>query len=177
MIQSTSSRDDGSTAARRARRSGFTIVEVVLAVGILALGASVVLALLNFGAMLTTHSARRADAAAALPTVVADLEERLFPLLEDGSVGPPSDPTDQPVPGYDRLTYSVVSEPLTEGLEPRGLPALYRVEIEIAWTGAGRRRTLQAETVLTRGVPFGARLRRAFVEGARIRRPLPGNGP
>ncbi|MEO0651113.1 MAG: hypothetical protein AAFZ65_10585 [Planctomycetota bacterium] len=159
------------------RRSGFTIVEVVLATGILALGASVVLGLLNFGAVLATHSARRADAAAVLPTVVADLEERLFPLLEDGSVGPPQDLVDQPVPGYERLTYSVEAEPLTEGLEPPGFPALYRVQIEIAWTGSGRRRTLEAETLLTRGVPFGARLRRAFIEGDEIRRPLPGNGP
>jgi hypothetical protein len=157
-------------------RAGFTIVEVVFAMGILALGASVLLGLLNFGASLASGAKVRAEAASMLPTVVIDLEERLFPLLEDGSVGEPVDVVDQPVPGHSRLTYSTRSTPVSDE-EAGGMPTLYRVEIELAWMGQGRRRALTCDTLMTRQVPFGARLRRAFIENETIDNPLVGGNP
>jgi hypothetical protein len=149
-----------------AASAAFTIVEVVLALGILALGASVLLWLLSFGASLATSASLRADAASVLPAIVADLEERLFTLAPDGAVGEPRSIVDQPVPGHPRLTYSATASPLVEfdaTVDP--LPPIHEVSIDLTWTRSGRRRTVTFETLLAQQVPFGARLRRRIVEG------------
>lgn len=153
------------TTPRRTRRRarGFTILEVVFSMGILLIGLSVVLGLLSFGAGLGTSSVRRAEAAAALEFVVADLEERLFPLAADGTVGEPRDLVDVPVPGYERLVYSTVATPDPDHVGPG--PILYRVVIHLKWRQSGQDRLLSVATLMPRQVPFGERLRRALLGG------------
>ncbi|QDU69069.1 type IV pilus modification PilV family protein [Engelhardtia mirabilis] len=143
------------------RKGGFTILEVVFAMGILLIGMSVVLGLLSFGAGLGSNAMRRAEAAGSLEFIVADLEERLFPILEDGSVGPPITIENAPVPGSDRLVYSAsaVPEPNHEG--PAAI--LYRVDIDVAWSRGGSERVLSFATLMPRQVPFGERLRQALL--------------
>ena len=90
-------------------RSGFTIVEVVVAMGIFLIGMSSLLGLLAFGATLTRHAALRSDAAAAVEAVVADLEERLFPIDEDGEVGDPLPIRDRALPDHPGVVYSATT--------------------------------------------------------------------
>jgi hypothetical protein len=162
-------------------RRGFTLLEVVLALGLLVFGLGVLLSLFSFGAGLARAAALRAEAAGCLSFVVADLEERLFPLAADGTVGEPLPLVDLPVSGHDSLRYSALATPLLDPAfqEPAGdgYPTLYRVQIQVAWEARGRRRALDFETLLPRSLPFGARLRRAFVEGGQIDSPLPGGNP
>ena len=98
-------------SARTHSRSGFTIVEVVLAMGLLLLGMTAVLGLLSFGAALARTAALRTAAAGAAEAIAADLEETLFPLTIDSAtgdrlVGEPHAIVDREVPGYPGLLYS-----------------------------------------------------------------------
>jgi len=156
-------------------RGGFTLIEVVLAMGLLLVGMSVILSLLTFGAGLSSEAEKRADAATAIPAVVADLEESLFPLSDEGVVGVPEPVVDRPLPGYPGLTYSATATPNprrledlplmeTPGVVLRDGPIEYRVDVTIAWKSGGARETREFSALLPRAVPFGPRMRRLFVD-------------
>lgn len=140
-------------------RGGFTILEVVLAMGILVLGATMVLSLLTFGAALARTAALRTTAATTIEAVVADLEGSLFPLLEDGTVGEPRPIQDRPVPGAPGAIYSATVRPNPDQ------PLEYAVDVEVSWESSGVRRARRFQTLLLREVSFGERMRRRFVEG------------
>jgi hypothetical protein len=152
--------------------SGFTILEVVMAMGIMMVGMSVILTLLTFGAGLSRTAQLRADSAAMADAVVADLEEGLFPLLKDGSVGEPLPIEGRALPGYPRLVYSATATPnpdrLSEveyagraGDRPSSAGALeYRVDVELHWKESGQKRGRGFSVLLLREVSFGARLRK-----------------
>lgn len=153
---------------RARRQSGFTLVEVVVALGLLLLGMTSILGLLSFGAALSRTAQLRNSAAAAAEAVVVDLEETLFPLVEDEHgkvvVGEPRVVQNRPVPGHPDIRYSAeaVPDPLDD--TPGG-PLRYRVDVEIHWQTEGRRRSKTFTTLLLREVPFGERMRRLFVAG------------
>src|SRR5439155_26732903 len=74
---------------RHAARAGFTILEILIAMGILLFGMTAILGLLTFGAALGRTAQLRTSAAAVAEAVVADLEETLFPV-KDGEAGEPA---------------------------------------------------------------------------------------
>ncbi|MCK6447996.1 MAG: prepilin-type N-terminal cleavage/methylation domain-containing protein [Planctomycetes bacterium] len=160
-------RGPGRSPAPRARRGGFTLIEILLALGILLIGLTGVLGLLTFGAAMSSAAVLRRDAAAASEAVFADLEERLFPIVvEDGVefVGEPLEITRRPVPGYDGLSYSARAELLRDPAASSAAPEEYKVDVEMVWTSGGRQRSKTFTTLFVREVPFGERLRREFVE-------------
>jgi len=166
------------------RRSGFTIVEVVLAMGLLLVGMTAVLGLLTFGAALARTAALRTGAAAAAEAVVADLEETLFPLEVDPQTGErnaglPHTLEGRPVPGHEGIVYSARATPVPAGDDgPQG-PGRYKVEVEMSWTSSGRRKTRSFSVLLLREVPFSERLRRELIGGeldplgSRLEAPVP----
>lgn len=142
-------------------RAGFTLLEVVLAMGILVLGLSSLLGLFTFGAALTRQAGLRSISATAVDSIMADLEASLFPLQADGTAGEPAVFENRDVPGSEGVVYSVVAEPNIDGpLNRAGEPLEYRVDIELAWRTQGVRRTKSFTTLLLREVPFGERMRR-----------------
>ena len=145
---------------RADERAGFTILEVVLAMGLLAFGMSILISLLTFGAALTRSAALRTTSAAAVEAVTTDLSESLFPLLPDGSVGEPLPIVDRPVPGAPGVVYSAAATPNPDD------PLEYLVEVELTWDSAGVRRAASFRTLLLREIPFGERMRRRFVDAA-----------
>ena len=153
----------------RAQRAGFTLIEVVVAMGVLLLGMSVIIGLLSFGASTSRTAALRTSAAAALPAIVTDLEETLFPLdveaEEFGWAGEPVAVERREVPGHPGIVYSAVATPNPESFTDFSRPEAYRVDIEITWDAAGSTRARRFTTLLHREVPFGERLRVQFVEG------------
>ena len=154
--------------AIRRRRSGFTLVEVALAMGVLLMGVTVVLGLLSFGAALGRTAVLRSQASAGAEAIVEDLRENLF-VMEEGELTDPKPVIDQPVPGFPDLTYNAV--PTVNPDNDRE----FRVQILMQWKSGGRDYKRTFETLLLREIPFGARLRREFIEGepkARSR-PLP----
>ncbi len=153
---------------RAADRAGFTIVEVVVAMGLLLLGMTSILGLLTFGAALSRTAQLRNSAASAAEAVIADLEETLFPLVlderGDALAGEPRTIVDRPVPGHAGIFYTARAEGDPDD-ERGGGPLRYRVDVEIHWRASGQRRSKTFTTLLLREVPFGERLRRLFVAG------------
>lgn len=147
--------------ASAAARAGFTLLEVVFAMAILVIGMSAVLGLLSFGAALSRTAALRTAAAGAVEAVVADLEERLFPLdPATGLAGEPQPIVERMVPGHPDLVYS--AHAVQEPGAVRGGISEYRVDVEIAWSAAGSQRTKRFTLLMLGEVPFGERLRRAL---------------
>jgi hypothetical protein len=158
----------------RARRAGFTIIEVVMAMALLLLGMTSILGLLSFGVALSRTAALRTSAASAVEAVVADLEEHLFPLVTDPQTGDqvpgePADVLERPLPGQAGILYSarVTPDPSPDQSGGRtgadGGPRVYRVDVVMSWSSGGSRRTKSFTTLLLQEVPFGARMRRLFV--------------
>ncbi len=151
--------------ASKARKSrGFTILEVVLAMGLLVMAMTSLLGLFTFGAALTRTAALRTAASTAIEGVVADLENSLFPLEEDGSVGDPRVLVDRRVPGARGVIYSALAR-----VNPDN-PDEFAVDVEVFWEAAGVRRARKFTTLLLREVPFGERLRRRFIQARSIPR-------
>jgi len=143
----------------RAPRAGLTILEVVLAMGILAMGLAAVISIFTSSASLGVAARQRAEAASALEFVVADVRERLFPLDEDGNALEPARVVREPVPGFDGLTYSAAAMPVSASMGP-GLPPLFRVDVTIHWSSQGRARGLEHAILVPGAVSLGERLRR-----------------
>jgi hypothetical protein len=149
------------------RNGGFTLLEVLLAMGVMLLGVSMLLGLLTFGAALSRAAALRGKASTTVEAVVQDLEENLFTLLEDGTAGAPRPIEERPVPGATGVVYSARAEPITASEAVAvGNDVLHReylVDIDVRWTTGGVQRNTTWRTVLLREVPFGERMRRRFL--------------
>lgn len=141
---------------RCSARAGFTILEVLVAMGILLFGMVAVLALLTWGAGTTRSAQLRTSAAAAAEAVVADLEESLFPEV-GGEAGEPLEIQARRPPGAAGVSYSA------RAVQNPERPVEYRVDVEMTWDSQGVRKDLSFTTLLLREVPFGERLRRAHV--------------
>lgn len=159
----------GGIGRRRlaSRSEGFTLIEVVLAMGILVLGLSSLLGLFTFGAALSRQAGLRATSAAAMDGILGELEGNLFPLLPDGTVGEAVPVVRRPVPGADGAVYSATAVPLEDGPRNRaGDPLEYRVDVTLSWTNQGVQRNTAFTTILLREIPFGELMRRQL-KGAR----------
>lgn len=143
------------------RRGGFTLIEVLVALGILLFGLTAVLGLLTFGSALSRSAHLRTVGASAAEAVIADLEETLFPLQEDGEAGDPRAIADRSVPGFPTLVYSARARPNPANSRE------YRVDIQMRWQSGGVDRERSFTTILLREIPFSERLRRQIVEGER----------
>lgn len=141
----------------RSSRAGFTLVEVVLAMGLLVTGMTTLLGLYTFGAALARTAQLRASSAAAIEAVVADLEASFFPLQDDGSAGEPEPVVDRPVPTAPGVSYSA------SGVPNPDRPDEYRVDVRLSWTESGVRREETFTTILLREIPFDERLRRRLL--------------
>jgi prepilin-type N-terminal cleavage/methylation domain-containing protein len=154
-------------AARRAacRRSGFTLIEIVLAAGLLAIGLSALLGLFSFGASLVTGARLEAQAAQALESLVPDLPGQLFALSPEGQVAAPVVLRDRPVPGYPRLTFDAIPSPVPVSASEYPGPPLWAVEVTVAWKSRGQGRGLSTRILLPQTIPLAERLRRAVTPG------------
>lgn len=142
----------------RSRRAGFTIIEVLVAMGILLFGMTAILGLLTFGASVSRTALLRTQTASVSEAVIADLEESLFPV-ENGEAGEPVAIQRRPLPGQPDVLYSAVATQ-----NPKR-PLEYRVDVEFTWESGGVRRERRFSTILLREVQFGTRLRRIIGKG------------
>jgi prepilin-type N-terminal cleavage/methylation domain-containing protein len=138
-------------------RAGFTIIEVLLAMAILLLGSTAIIAFLTFGSATARHAQLRTQATAAVEAVVSEIDRHLF-VYENGELGEPRDLVDRPVPGVDGVVYTAraVVNPDNE--------REYRVDIEVRWESAGVKRSKSWSMLKIKELPFGERLRREFIE-------------
>ena len=138
---------------RREKARGFTLLEMLVAMGLLTVGLTSILALFSFGAALLRTSRERERAAIAVEAIRADLAAGLFPLEPDGTVGDAPAVEDRPVPNDPRLRYSARLE------ESPGLPGEVRVEILLTFREKGKSRSEVYRTILLKEVPFARRMR------------------
>ena len=153
----------GSPRNHDARRAGFTLLEVILSASLLAAGMSMILGVFNFGAAVVRNAELRSLSATSVEALINDLEENLFELRADGTVGEPALIVDRPVPGRPGVRYTVNAVPNSEMLDAQGMPREYVVELLVTWSSSGVERAARWTTIMLREVPFGARMRRRFV--------------
>lgn len=141
----------------RSSRAGFTIIEVLMAMAILLIGSTAIIAFLTFGSATARHAQLRTQATTAVESVVAEIDRHLFPY-ENGELGEPRVLENRPVPGVDGVVYTARAVPNPDNERE------YRVDIEIRWESAGVQRSKKWSMLRIREVPFGERLRREFIE-------------
>jgi prepilin-type N-terminal cleavage/methylation domain-containing protein len=127
------------------RRAGFTLVEVLVALGVLAVGIGGVMAL--FAGAAGTHRRAVEETAAAIiaDTVIAE-QRALF------SRRPGSEPAVQdrvPVPGYELYTVSLLPFVLARD-EASGVAVQVYLEVRVHYMSRGRERTTSYRTVFYR---------------------------
>jgi prepilin-type N-terminal cleavage/methylation domain-containing protein len=144
---------------RLADRSGFTIIEVLLAMGILLMGSVAIIAFLTFGGATAHHAQLRTQAASAIEAVVADIDRNIFPYV-DGELGEPIELTKRPVPGARGVVYNAKATVNPDNERE------YRIDISMTWESAGMKRAKTWSMLRIKEVPFGERLRREFIEGS-----------
>lgn len=162
---------------RAHRESGFTILEVLVAMAILLFGMTTILGLLTYGTALSRTAQLRTAAASAAQATIADLEETFFPEV-GGEAGEPVEVVDRAVPGADGLVYSARGRPNPER------PLEYRVDVSMTWSSQGVKREKRFTTLLQRETTFGERLRRRVAPAAAAEptkpaagKPAPGAAP
>ena len=132
-------------------RRGFTLIEMMIAMGLLVVGVTSVLGLLAFGAALQRTAERRGEVSLAAEQVIADLRDT-FTLNEDGTL------TDMPAAKFER---TIPGHPLLKArVEVKKNPKLdgeYFATISIEWIERGAARSEEFRTILQREAPFGAR--------------------
>jgi prepilin-type N-terminal cleavage/methylation domain-containing protein len=143
---------------RATRTSGFTILEVLVALAILLFGMTSILGLLTYGTALSKTAQLKTSAASAAQAVIADLEESMFPEV-DGQAGEPRAIVERAVRGVEGLVYSAEARPNPDRTDE------YRVDVAMSWSAQGVRREKRFTTLLYREIPFGERLRRRATPG------------
>lgn len=104
-------------------RSGFTIVEVLMAMGLFLFGITALLGSFQIGGSLENSARTHAELAPAIEPLVAEIRENIW--LLDGA-GQPSELRiyfDEPVPGVPGFKYAVHVD------EATGAPGLRRAEV------------------------------------------------
>ncbi|MFT6110985.1 MAG: hypothetical protein ACJA2W_003914 [Planctomycetota bacterium] len=159
-----------SSTVRRGR-AGFTLIEVLLAAGLLVAGMSMILGVFNFGSAMSRTAELRSLASGTVEAIMHDLEETLFLVNDDGTIGEPRAIQDRPVPGREGVVYSVTTIANLKSIDPEeaglgaGLPMEFVVEVSVQWQSSGVKRTESWTTIMLRELPFGARMRRLVGTG------------
>lgn len=127
------------------RRRGFTLVEVMVAMGCLALGIGGVLAMFTAALSVHRHAVNETAAAIVADGAVAEARARFNRGGDEAALAC----RDAPAPGFPRFTVTV--RPTVTARDPLSLRAveLY-LEAEVAWQVRGARRTETYRTMLSR---------------------------
>lgn len=150
---------DATTRTVR-RDAGFTLLEIMVAMGILVFGVTSLIGVLGVGVSTRRTADMRAQAVLIADQALHDVEER---FLADAPLDPewqePEDLAIQPVtveeiPGHPGLRYTVEFQPDVER------PDLVLVTVRVAWLDQGEESGEVFRRILARQVPFSTRVER-----------------
>lgn len=158
------------------RQAGFTLLEVIVALGVLAVGATAAFALLVAGAASGRRAEHEVNAALLAETVIDDLRDDVtidLDLSDYPRVGAldPNDPATvaNPPPqganpdarylarnetwsAYPDYRYDLALTALPDPTAPPDGPWRFLAEVEVRWSDQGQRRSAVYATVLVKGV-------------------------
>lgn len=160
----------------RTRRAGFTLLEIIVALGVLAIGSTAAFALLVAAASAGRRAEHQVNAALLADTIIDDLAANLaldidltdLPLattvlaerqergdLPDDAPTAPDPETryvrqDAVWPEYPDYKYDVAITPLPGPVPDQ--PWEFLVEVEVRWSDQGQRRSARFSAILLRAV-------------------------
>ena len=132
-------------------RGGFTLVEILVAMGIFLFGVSAVLGLFQVGGGYEQEARARAELAPAVEPLVLMLKAQAWELAEAGELGL-GDVRGQPVPGAPGYRYDLIVE------DPGELPALRRARIHF-YRSSPERVLARTGFLLPQRIPIGRLVR------------------
>lgn len=161
---------------KRSRQAGFTLLEIMVALGVLAIGASAAFALLVAAASAGRRAEHHVNAALLADTVIDDLKADVtfdldlsdLPLAsavlaeqEQNGPLPPGSPTapnpetryvrrDAVSPSYPDYKYDVAITPIAGPVPDQ--PWEFLIEVEVRWSDQGQRRNALFSAILVRTV-------------------------
>lgn len=161
---------------KRSRRAGFTLLEIMVALGVLAIGASAAFALLVAAASAGRRAEHQVNAALLADTVIDDLkadvtfdldlsdlplatdvlaeQQQNGPLPADAPTAPNAETRyvrrDAVSPSYPDYKYDVAITPIPGPVPDQ--PWEFLVEVEVRWSDQGQRRNALFSAVLVRTV-------------------------
>ena len=134
------------------RRSGMTLIEVLIAMAIFVFGVTAVLGLFQLGGGLESRARVEAEMAPALEPLIAHLRDAAWRQDPQGAWLPPAVPAGAPVPGAPDYRYDLVVYPA-----PADRPDLVRAQVSV-WRTAPDRVLVRASFLLPRGIPVARRV-------------------
>jgi prepilin-type N-terminal cleavage/methylation domain-containing protein len=155
---------------RSSRRQGFTLLEIIVALGVLAIGATAAFSLFVAGAASGRRAEHEVNAALIAEAVIDDLRDDLtvdLDLSDYPSASAP-DPNSGAAPaaainpktrwlakdgtatGFDDYKYDLAITPL-DGPVPDD-PWQFLIEVEVRWSDQGTRRSAQYSTIMLKSV-------------------------
>lgn len=157
-----------TTTPRRRARAGFTLLEIIVALGVLAVGATAAFSLLVAGAASGRRAEHEVNAALLAETVLDDVRADLTLDLDltdyPSAASPDPDTGAAPPPGvnpetrwlarratrtgFEDYTYDLAITPLA-GPVPE-TPWQFLVEVDVRWSDQGQRRGAEYATILLR---------------------------
>ncbi len=138
----------------KTKNAGFTLVEVMTAMGILVAGMSTILGLLSFGLSLHRSSGERGKASLAAESVIAEIRQNAFLPEKGKEAKAPETIREREIPAYPGLSYSATFR------ENPQLLGEYLVEVQISWKEKGKTRSTVFRTVMLQEIPYEQRLKR-----------------
>ena len=139
-----------------ARAAGFTLVEMMVAIGILAFGITALIGVLTVGVATRRSSEQKARSVLLAEQVVHHLREQVFATAPPAAGARPPLPTleDKSLPGFPGTTVSV------EFTADPADPELVLAKIAIRWRDQGEVVAEEFQHLLVREEPFSRRVAR-----------------
>lgn len=132
-------------------RAGFTLIEVLIAMGVFLVGVTALMGLFHFGGSMETSARAHASLAPAVEPLVASIKDSVWLLDAAGVPSERRELREQPVPGAPGYRYDLVVEPAGDD------PDLHRARL-LFYRSSPERPAARVNFLLPRRVPLQRRL-------------------
>ncbi len=138
--------------ARSKRRRGFTLLEVLLAMGLFLFGIAAMLGMFQFGGGMEATARTHAELAPAIEPLIRHVQDNVWMLDSAGQESEMKIFLDEPVPGVPGFRYALVVQP------PGANPYLRQAQLNF-YRKNPERTEASVTFLLTQKVPVARRLR------------------